>query len=102
MPKSPRKDPAVLAREYIYDASVPPISITALADKHGYARSHMADMARKGIGLTQPNGGSLKSWYEARKEVRYDGRREGARRADRRLGCHRVRRSATGSSRRPC
>lgn len=70
MAKSPRKDPAVLAREYIYSAEVPPISITALADKHGYARSHMADMARKGIGLTQPNGGSLKSWYEARREVR--------------------------------
>jgi len=51
-------DPALLEREYVYDSATPPVSITALADSHGIARSHVADMARRG------------KWYEKRKEIR--------------------------------
>jgi len=51
-------DPALLEREYVYDSGTPPISITQLADNHGMARSHIADMARRG------------KWYEKRKEIR--------------------------------
>lgn len=51
-------DPALLEREYVYDSATPPVSITQLADNHGMARSHLADMARRG------------KWYEKRKEVR--------------------------------
>jgi hypothetical protein len=51
-------DPALLEREYVYDSATPPVSITQLADNHGMARSHIADMARRN------------KWYEKRKEVR--------------------------------
>jgi len=51
-------DPALLEREYVYDSGTPPLSITQLADMHGMARSHIADMARRG------------KWYEKRKEIR--------------------------------
>lgn len=53
-------DPALLEREYVYDSATPPISITALADKHGLARSGVADMARR----------ANPSWYQQRKEIR--------------------------------
>jgi hypothetical protein len=51
-------DPEVLEREYIYDSSQKGISITLLAEKHGMARSGLADMALKG------------RWYEKRKTFR--------------------------------
>lgn len=47
-------DPATLEREYVY--ADPPISVTALADKYGLARSGVADKARIG------------KWYEKRQE----------------------------------
>jgi hypothetical protein len=46
----------MLRHEYIY--ADPPISITELADKHGLARSGVADKARIG------------EWYKARQEFR--------------------------------
>lgn len=58
MTRARKIDPALLEREYVYDSATPPISITMLADNHGMARSHIADMARRG------------KWYEKRKEVR--------------------------------
>ena len=53
-----RKGPgtAELEREYLY--SDPPITLTDLADKHGLARSNVADKARIG------------KWYERREEFR--------------------------------
>jgi len=53
-----RKGPsaAELEREYVY--AEPPISITALADRHGLARSGVADKARIG------------KWYEKREAFR--------------------------------
>ena len=53
-----RKGPATetMEREYVY--AEPPISITELADKHGLARSGVADKARIG------------KWYEKREEFR--------------------------------
>lgn len=58
MTRARKVDPAILEREYIYDSSNPPISITGLADKYGMARSGIADKARNG------------HWYEKRQEFR--------------------------------
>jgi hypothetical protein len=58
MSRARQFDRSLLEREYIYDAATPPISITALADKHGMNRGHLADLSRRG------------KWYEKRKAVR--------------------------------
>lgn len=58
MTRARKVDPAILEREYIFDSGQPPISITALADKYGMARSGIADKARIG------------RWYDKRKEFR--------------------------------
>ncbi len=59
MSRARKLDYALLEREYVYDPATPPVSITALADRHGIAsRSNLADIARRG------------KWYEKRKEVR--------------------------------
>lgn len=58
MTKLRKYDPEVLEREYIYDSSQKGISISLLAEKHGMARSGLADMAMKG------------RWYEKRKTFR--------------------------------
>lgn len=51
-------DPEVLEREYVYDAANPPVSITQLAERHGLARSGVAEKAMRG------------RWYERRQEFR--------------------------------
>jgi hypothetical protein len=51
-------DPEVLEREYIYDAATPAISFTQLAEKHGLARTTVAEKAIKG------------RWFERREEFR--------------------------------
>jgi hypothetical protein len=51
-------DPEVLEREYIYDASTPPISFTGLAEKYGLARNTVAEKGLRG------------HWYERRKAFR--------------------------------
>jgi hypothetical protein len=58
MTRNRKADPAVLEREYIYDAGSPPVSLTELADKYGMARSGIAEKARAG------------RWYERRVEFR--------------------------------
>jgi len=58
MTRARKVDPALLEREYVYDSSTPPISLTQLSDQHGISRSHVADMARRG------------GWYGKRKEIR--------------------------------
>lgn len=56
MTRQIKVDAAVLEREYVY--AEPPISLTSLADKHGLARSGVADKARIG------------KWYEKREDFR--------------------------------
>lgn len=51
-------DPEVLEREYIYDSGSPPISLTQLAERHGLARSGVADKAMRG------------QWFRKREEFR--------------------------------
>lgn len=58
MTRNRKVDPAILEREYIYDSGNPPISLTALAEKHGMARSNIAAKALTG------------KWYERRVEFR--------------------------------
>src|SRR5688572_4613488 len=58
MTRARKIDPAILEREYVYDAATPPISITGLAEKYGLARSGVADKARVG------------RWFERREEFR--------------------------------
>jgi len=58
MTRARKIDPAILEREYIFDATNPPISISDLAARHGLARSGVADKARIG------------RWYERRVEFR--------------------------------
>jgi hypothetical protein len=58
MTRNRKVDPAVLEREYIFDSSNPPVSISGLAEKYGMARSGIADKAMKG------------HWYERRIEFR--------------------------------
>ncbi len=58
MTRARKVDPAVLEREYIFDPSNPPVSLTGLAEKYGMARSGIADKALKG------------RWYERREEFR--------------------------------
>lgn len=54
MTRNPKEDPKLLEREYVF--SPDNISITALADKYGLARSGVADKARVG------------EWYKKRQE----------------------------------
>jgi hypothetical protein len=58
MTRQRKVDPDILEREYIYDSTNPPISITQLAERHDLARSGVAEKARKG------------RWFERRKEFR--------------------------------
>jgi hypothetical protein len=58
MTRNRKIDPALLEREYIFDSSNPPVSITGLAERHGMARSGIAEKALKG------------RWYERRIEFR--------------------------------
>lgn len=58
MTRNRKVDPAVLEREYIFDPSSSPVSLTDLAQRHGMARSGIADKALKG------------RWYERRVEFR--------------------------------
>ncbi len=58
MTRNRKVDPEVLEREYIYDSSTPPISLTGLAEKHGLARSGVAEKAMKG------------NWYQRREAFR--------------------------------
>lgn len=58
MPKQQKVPTEVLRQRYVYDASPRPISMSALADEYGLARSGVAD---KGI-----DG----KWYEQRQEFR--------------------------------
>jgi hypothetical protein len=58
MSRARKVDPTQLEREYVFDSATPPVSITALADRYGMARSNIADIARRN------------RWYEKRKEVR--------------------------------
>ena len=51
-------EPEVLEREYVFDAANPPVSLTELAERHGLARSGVAEKARLG------------RWYERREEFR--------------------------------
>lgn len=51
-------DPAILEREYIYDAATPPVSFSQLAERHGLARNTVAEKGVKG------------RWFERRKEFR--------------------------------
>lgn len=58
MTRQRKVDPELLEREYIYDSASPPISLTGLAEKHGLARSGVAEKAIKG------------RWFERRNEFR--------------------------------
>lgn len=58
MTRQRKVDPELLKREYIYDSGNPPISFTQLAEKHGLARSGVADR------------GIREKWYEQRQEFR--------------------------------
>lgn len=58
MTRQRKVDPELLRREYIYDSANPPISFTQLAEKHGLARSGVADRGIK------------EKWYEQRQQFR--------------------------------
>ena len=58
MTRNRKVDPEVLEREYIFDPNPDPVSLTQLADRHGLARSGVAEKALRG------------RWYERRKEFR--------------------------------
>lgn len=58
MTRNRKVDPEVLEREYIYDRGSPPISITGLAERHGLARSGVAEKAMAG------------KWFQRRQEFR--------------------------------
>lgn len=58
MTRNRKIDPEVLEREYIFDSSTPPVSFTALAERHGLARNTVAEKASKG------------RWFERREEFR--------------------------------
>lgn len=58
MTRNRKVDPEVLEREYIYDSGSPPISLTQLAERHGLARSGVADKAMRG------------QWFRKREEFR--------------------------------
>ena len=64
MTRLQKVDTATLRREYIY--ADPPISITALSDKYGLARSGVADKARIGDMIE----GERVSWYDQREQFR--------------------------------
>ncbi len=58
MTRNRKVDPAVLEREYVYDTGSPPISFTALAERHEVARNTVANYGIKG------------GWFEKRQQFR--------------------------------